>query len=116
MLISDRFPYVEIEVSIGTWSFVESAYIDTGFEGGLLIPSYLKDEVLAGYVLTPLEVADGAVVLAPQWDGQLELNGHKFRIEVSALGSRFLLGRDVIDMLSLHLDRGRRMRIDFDET
>ncbi len=105
---------MEVVVSIGTWSFVEWAYIDTGFEGGLLIPAYLKDEILAGYILTPLEVADGAIVLAPQWDGQLELNGNTFRIEVSALGARFLLGRDVIDMLSLHLDQGRSVRVDFE--
>jgi hypothetical protein len=34
MLTSNHYPFIEIVISIGTWSFIEEAYLDTGFEGG----------------------------------------------------------------------------------
>ena len=48
MVISERYPYVEIVINIGTMILVDEAYIDTGFEAGLLIPAYLEYEILAG--------------------------------------------------------------------
>ena len=95
MLTSDRYPYVEILIEIGTWSFIEHAYIDTGFEGGILIPAYLWHEILASYIDSPLQVADGEVVLAPNWNGAVQIANARFRVEIYAMGRRFLLGRDV---------------------
>lgn len=67
MLNSSRFPYFEAVLSIGTWSIIEHFYLDTGFEGGLLIPAYLRHEVLASPRRIRLRVAHdenrrGAVV------------------------------------------------------
>jgi predicted aspartyl protease len=114
MLVSERYPYLEIVFAIGTGTFVESAYLDTGFEGGLLIPAYLQDEILGASVLSPLEIADGEIVYAPSWDGHVEVGPHKFRTEISALGRRFLLGRDVLDSLVVCFHSGKYVSVEIE--
>ncbi len=83
------YPWIEFIVSIGTWDMSELAYVDTGYDGALLIPAGLGREILAEPYHVLLEVGDGAVAKAPSWSGFVELDGHRFQGEVSALGSRF---------------------------
>ena len=113
MLLSSHYPWIEFIISIGTWTFDGAAYIDTGFEGGLLIPVSISREIVAQGDRGRLQVGDGAVVPAMSWTGVLELNGSTFTCDVSALGSRFLLGREVIDRVEVCFEFGERLRIRF---
>lgn len=115
MVTSGRYPYTEFIVTIGTWTLVEEAYLDTGFEGGLLLPAYLEDEILASPDRTKFEIADGAMVMLPAWTGYIELSTCQFSVEVAAMGSRFLLGREILDKLTVCFERGKRVTIQLDE-
>ena len=113
MLQSEQFPYCEIVIAVGVWSIVDFAYLDTGFEGGLIVPAYIRDEIPARSVVMPLAVANGQVVYAPSWNGFVELEDTRFPVEISAMGPRFLLGRDVLDKLSVCFKYGRQVSIEF---
>jgi hypothetical protein len=111
MLTSSQFPYVDVVITIGTWSLVESVYLDTGFEGGLLIPEYLRHEILASASRVRLKVADETIVRAPGWSGLVRLAESQFDVEIAALGARFLLGRDVLDQITVCFEEGKRVTI-----
>ena|SRR5687767_2842614 len=112
MLVSKQYPYCEIVISIGTWNFGEEAYLDTGFEGGLLIPEYLHREILASPTWSRLRVAHDALVDARTWMGTIEIGDLRAVVEIAAMGSRFLLGREVMDRLLICFDRGKEVRIE----
>src|SRR5437763_15706737 len=97
----------------GTWDIVELAYIDTGLEGCLMIPEAMAQEILASRGQTLLRLADGALVRAPSWQGQLNLDDRRFSVEVVALGSQFLLGRDILDQMEVCFLFGKEVRIRF---
>jgi hypothetical protein len=113
MIESDRFPYLDVVLTIGTWSLVEAFYVDTGFEGGLLIPEYLRHEVLANPEWIPLRMPNGPIVRAPSWTGTVEIADRPFATEVAAMGSRFLLGRLITDQLLVCFEYGRRLTFSF---
>jgi hypothetical protein len=58
-------------------------------------------------------LADGGVQFAPHWPAILDLQGHQFHIEAVGLGSRFLLGREVLDELEVCFEFGQRVRLRF---
>ncbi len=113
MPVSVPFPYVEVVLTIGTWSLVEAALVDTGFDGGLLIPAYLRHEVLAEPGWVPLRMPDGSMVRAASWSGTVDVDGRTYNADVAALGSRFLLGRQVTDNFTVCFELGRRVTVAF---
>src|ERR1044071_239814 len=100
-------------MSIGTWSATEHVYIDTGHEGGLVIPADLEDEILALPTWMPYELADGHVIDAATWSSNITIEGRPFVADIVAMGRHFLLGRDVLDSLTVCFERGRRLTIEF---
>lgn len=98
---------------VGTWDLDVEAYPDTGFEGGIAIPATVGVEILAEPDSTTLQLADRSLVEVPSWSGQIELHGHTLPVEVVALGSRFLLGREALDRLEICFQFGREVRLRF---
>jgi hypothetical protein len=86
------YPWVEYSLTIGTWDVADPAYPDTGFDEGLLIPAGIGREVLASPALVPLRLADGETVQVRSWGGTVDIAGHRFPVEVAAMGARYLLG------------------------
>lgn len=111
---SDVFPYIEFILTIGTWDYVGEAYADTGFEGGL-IPAGLGREVLGRSYWSEFAIPGGYVVSAMTWDGFIEIADRRHRVEVAAYGSRFLLGREILDQMEVCFVFGRELRIRFAE-
>ncbi len=108
-----RYPQVELILSVGTWQTVIEAYPDTGFEGGLSIPMGAARELLAEPYDVALRLADDDLQWVAGWDGEVELEGRVFNCEVVALGSRYLLGREVLDHLEICFEFGRAVRLRF---
>src|SRR5947209_1421645 len=113
MLKSEQFPYIEVVLTIGTWSLAEHVYLDTGNESGLVIPSYLSHEIVADPDWIPLRVANNVVTKVPSWFGTIEIGNRTFRTEIAAMGSQFLLGREVLDKMVVCFERGRQVSIEF---
>jgi predicted aspartyl protease len=109
------YPWIEFGLTIGTFDVSDLAYPDTGFDGGLLVPAGVGREILASPTWTPLRLADGEVVEVRSWTGMLEIEGHPFRIEVASMGTRYLLGREVLDQMEVCFEFGRRLRLRFQD-
>jgi predicted aspartyl protease len=107
------YPRVEFVAAIGTWAFEGEAYIDTGFDGGLIIPAALQEDVLAEPAFNPVRLADNSIQVAPHWPARVELEGREFHTEAIGLGVRFLLGREVLDQLEVCFEFGRTARLRF---
>jgi predicted aspartyl protease len=109
------YPWIGFGLTIGTWDVVDLAYPDTGFEGGLLIPVGVGREVLASPNRIPLRLADGNTVDVLSWRGIVEMEGRRFLVEVAAMGTLYLLGREVLDQMEVCFEFGRRVRVRFDD-
>lgn len=107
------YPLIDLIATVGTWDFGGEAYIDTGFEGGLVIPIALRSDILSEPAMKAVEFANGAAEYAPHWPAIVELEGRQFRTEAIGVGSRFLLGRELIDQLEVCFEFGRNVRIRF---
>lgn len=107
------YPWIEFALTIGTWDIDDLAYPDTGFEGGLLIPAGIGREVLASPAWIPMRLADGAAVQVRSWAGIVETAGRRFSVEVAAMGTRYLLGREVLDQVEVCFEFGQRVRLRF---
>ena len=77
---SGSYPCIELILTIGTWDLDAFATLDTGFDGGLLIPIGV---------------------------------GREFRVEVAAIGSRFLLGREVLDRMGVCFEFRKEVTLRF---
>jgi predicted aspartyl protease len=107
------YPWIEFSLSIGTWDVADLAYPDTGFDGGLLIPTGSGREVLASPDWVPMRLADGETVQVRSWGGIVEIAGRRFPVEVAAMGTRYLLGREVLDQMEVCFEFGRSVRLRF---
>jgi predicted aspartyl protease len=107
------FPLVEFTLSTGTSDIGGEALPDTGFEGGVIIPVGVGREIISTGVLAPWRMADGTVRTVRTWTGTLVLDEHSFRTEVLALGSRYLIGREILDQLEICFQFGRRVTLRF---
>lgn len=107
------YPLIEFGLTIGTWDLWDVAYPDTGCETGIAIPVGAGKEVLAPPVSITMQFADRRIERVPSWRGTVELDGHRFRVEVIAVGSTYLIGREVLDELEICFEFGRRVRLRF---
>ncbi len=107
------YPWIEFGLSIGTWDVADLAYPDTGFDGGLLIPAGTGREVLASPAWVPMRLADGETIQVRSWGGIVEIADHRFPAEVAAMGTRYLLGREMLDQMEVCFEFGRRVRLRF---
>ena len=108
-LVSSRFPFLPITLTIrqGTWNF--EALIDTGFDGDLVLPrATLAGEQPDSYLRYRL--ADGSVSTYGTFVGTLALGRlGQFPATVVELGDEPLIGRGITDRLRLTLDHGHQV-------
>jgi hypothetical protein len=112
-LNTPAYPLVGFTLEVGTWDTAGEGYPDTGFEGGVTIPVGCGREVLAEPQSAPFRMADGTTVHAPSWTGVLEVDGHRFTVEVIAIGDSYLIGREILDQLEICFSYGREVRLSF---
>jgi hypothetical protein len=46
-ILGAPYPYIEAVITIGTWSAIEYVLLDTGYDGGLVIPADRVDDIWA---------------------------------------------------------------------
>lgn len=114
-LVSHRFPYIPIRVNALGINFEGFALIDTGLEGGVVLPlSYLPTDVPPER-LTRWIFADGSRRSAPIYRGRVALGEFPllpFPIEITILGNEPIIGAQVIRHFSVILDHGRRVIVE----
>ena len=109
-VVSSRFPYLPIRVTVGGMTYDGEALLDTGFGGGVMLPSrFLPDEDPDfGYIDWIL--ADHSTLRAPSYKGTVEIDGFQpFQTSVASLGETVLVGVQVIRRFYVLLDHGERV-------
>jgi predicted aspartyl protease len=117
---SSNFPYLPIRITIRQTG-VEyheqvlevEAKVDTGFDGGVVIPKDLLDQTLVAYRLLPWSLADGSEVLLPAFLGDVQI-GHlpPVRTIIMPLGDEPLIGRHVTNNYIMTFYRGTTITIE----
>lgn len=88
------------------------AYLDTGFDGYLIIPSSLASNLGPGDYVTRWEMGDGSLAEAGEYIGIMEVSDLVMTARLTLLGNDFILGRGIIDRLRITFDRGRRIEVE----
>ncbi len=91
-----------------------SAYIDTGFDGYLIIPASYTRQLKKGDYLSRWELGDGSLAVAEEYLGVAGVVGlaGEFPVRITCLGDQFLVGRGIIDRFRLVLDHGKQIQIE----
>ena len=113
-LISSDFPYLPIVARIGGIVIYQGqALIDTGFDGGIILPrGFLPDSGFAAMNIRA-SLADGSETHMPAYRCSIELEGFEpLDTYAAALGGETLIGLQVISRFFVVLDRGRQVVIE----
>lgn len=120
-LVGFRFPYIPLRIVFTTahqsLDLVIEALVNTGFDGDVIVPSSLIDELAAteepdSFVIWRL--ADGSEVVARAYVGTAELPGipGSHAVLISVLGDEPIAGRGLTDRFRLILDHGERIALE----
>jgi clan AA aspartic protease len=116
---SSHFPYLTIRVTIrqpiaGNQQEIQlEALVDTGFDGGVVIPKDLLDPSLTPVRYLPWSLADDSQVLLPAFLGDVQIgNLPPVRTIVMPLGDEPLLGRNVTNNYRMIFDHGNQLVIE----
>jgi predicted aspartyl protease len=114
-VVTPAYPYVEVEFAVGAFrSPTVLAYVDTGFDGYLIIPITQTSLLGSPQFFAPWELGDGSVVRAQEYRGDILISGLSMSIpaRITLLGEEYLLGRGVVDHLRMTFDHGQRLLLE----
>lgn len=114
-LITPAYPYLEVQFTIGAFHSASIlAYVDTGFDGYLLVPKDQERLLGPSQFSTPWELGDGSVVQASEYRGTVSVAGLTVTLpaRMTLLGEEYLVGRGVVDHLRLIFDHGQRLLVE----
>jgi predicted aspartyl protease len=115
VIITPAYPYVEVEFTIGIFrSPTVLAYVDTGFDGYLLVPATQTALLGPAQFATSWELGDGSVVQAQEYRGDIHISSLAVTLpaRITLLGEEYLLGRGIVDHLRMTFDHGWRLLIE----
>ncbi len=114
MVVSYSYPFLDLRITINSFRSNIPAYIDTGFDGYLIVSEYLVIELGEPDYVSEWELGDGSIVEAQDYLGTLDIVGLEENIEVriTAIGTEFILGRSIIDRYCVLFDHGERVIIE----
>ena len=109
-----RFPYLHVRVQVdGLMKYEGEGLLDTGFDGGILLPSEYLPDIGPSEWSDSWTLADRSKVVADSYPGVAELDGFEpVDIFVTKLGDDVLIGVEVIRHFSVILDHGRRVIVE----
>ncbi len=110
-IISSRFPYLPVHLQFGQNEADVEALLDTGFDGDVVIPTSLMEDIDPdGHISWRL--ADGTQVTAPYYRGNVSVGGMgPLRVVITALGDEVLIGCGVAANFTITLDHGRELTV-----
>ena len=114
-VVTPAYPYVEVEFAVGAFrSPMVLAYVDTGFDGYLIIPATQTSLIGPPQFFAPWELGDGSVVQTQEYRGDILVSGLNISIpaRTTLIGEEYLLGRGVVDHLRMTFDHGRHLLLE----
>lgn len=113
MLTSEDYPYLEVQVMVRDYKTQVRAYLDTGFDGYLIVPLSLATNLGMEDCVTQWELGDGSLIEAKEYFGAIEIPGLRTSLpaRITSLGDEFLIGRGIIDQLRVTFDHGQKIEV-----
>ncbi len=111
-IVSTNYPYLPVGVDTRGQRYEDSALVDTGYTGSLVVPvTWLEYGIGLPDGRSSIELADGSIVPgAPVYLGTLEISGlFSAPVRMTVMGEECILGRRVLDRFEITLDHGRRL-------
>ncbi len=115
VVVTPAYPYLDLEFTIGAFrSPIILAYVDTGFDGYLIIPTARTALLGPPQFSAPWELGDGSIVQAQEYRGDIHVSGLAVTIpaRITLLGEEYLVGRGIVDRLRMTFDHGQRLLIE----
>lgn len=112
-LVSARFPYLPIRLQVRRRVEDLEALLDTGFDDDVVVPTswIVNGHPPDGHVR--LGLGDGSLVMAPYYDGTVELPGlGSFPVMVIALSDEPIVGRGLVERFRITLDHGQQVIVE----
>lgn len=105
-----HFPYCSIRISTLKRDFKLEALLDTGYDGGVILPpSLITNGETSGWLVN-CKLADNSIVEVPAYLGSVRLGNKKLNnITVLIMGDEPIIGREVIKHFKVTLDHGRKI-------
>lgn len=111
-LTSSRFPYLPVKVSIKK-DFELEALVDTGYDGGVILPPKLISNGEVSGWLVECKLADDSMVKVPAYIGLVRLGSKKLNdITVLVMGDEPIIGREIIKHFKVIFDHGRKIIVE----
>lgn len=112
-VVSDRFPYIPLTVTIRDRPEELEALLDTGFTGHLIVPAGFLHDGHPADGSTILALADGRRIRAPSYHGTIQI-GQAPPIEalITELGDEPIVGRRVAGQFRIILEHGQRVIVE----
>lgn len=109
-VISRRFPYLPITLTVGQHTQTVSALLDTGFDGHVVVPAGLITNGNPPDSYLRWTLADGSQVPAPAYLGTVQIGDlGTFPAVISILGEEPIVGRSLSNHFRITLDHGKRV-------
>lgn len=113
MVVSNFFPYLEVAFEVRGFERKELAYLDTGFDGFLIIPSRLASSLGDPDFVSRWELGDNSLTYGADYLGEISIVGLSERIkgQVTCLGDEWMLGLGILNHFKIVFDHGRSIEV-----
>lgn len=111
-ITASRFPYLPIKVSIKK-DFELEALLDTGYDGGIVLPPKLISNGEVSGWLVDCKLADDSIVKVPAYIGSVSVGNKKLNnITVLIMGDEPIVGREVMKYFKITFDHGKKVIVE----
>lgn len=113
MVTSRRFPYVEVQFRVRGLQRQDWAYLDTGFEGFLIVPEAIAASLGNPDLVSVWELGDGSLTQGVGYLGEVEISGvaQTIAAQVTCLGDEWILGLEVLKHFQVIFNHGQSVEI-----
>lgn len=114
MLVSHDYPDLLIKVTIRTLALPFQALLDTGFDGHLVLPAVLGNQLGTPDYLVKTRLADNSENAFPAYLGGVEVVGLGlvYMARLTLLGNECLMGQGIIKRLRVTFDHGTQILVE----
>ncbi|HEY4611891.1 MAG TPA: hypothetical protein VII11_02800 [Bacteroidota bacterium] len=113
-IVSDRYPYIELELVVRERAERIYFYIDTGFDGYVIAPAAESDHYGQYDYISRWTLGDGSIVEGMDYLGKvrvIDVTGME-TVRVTCLGTEFIVGRKIIDKLKVTFHFGQKVVVE----
>lgn len=112
-VISARFPYLPLQLTVRGQTEQVEALLDTGFDGEIVLPAGFVPDEQRHDIYLQWVLADGSRVQAPAYLGTVMVGTFgPFNCVITVLGDEVIVGRSITDRFAVTLDHGMRIIVE----